>query len=285
MRRLTCYLTLSLTVGLAERVAAQSPAKCDSATALASGYPLPPAASHDWNAWRLVASCGASQGVGTLVAALASPQIVTETDPAKLNELFEIFDGRLDGTLFAAYTDAVSSSNGSDAFRIAAMRALGSMVEPNLDTWLPLAGSNNRGCTIGSRRLDRRARTASTLPADALARVIATVSAVATSDASARVKLTAGCWQEMLEFNVPIDPRKISISYVCGNNFRVTNANPNGVDLNYIVGNHMDSGEFGVRGRGQYELTVSIVSEASTVSIYLGKKMIGRQANGGTVCK
>ena len=283
MKKSTCWFAFPFIVGLADSAAAQSPAKCDTATVLVSNHRLPAAFAHDWNAWDLVASCGSSRGVSTFVSALKSPVIVTELDASRLRRLFEVFDGRLEGTLFAAYTDAVSNGGGSDAFRIAAMRALVGMVEPDLEIRLPRVGSAQQSCGTAGRMYGRD-RTSSTLPADAFERVIAAVSDVTTSGAAPRVKLAAACWQALLERELPDDVHKISISYVCGNKFRVTNNNhnPNGVDLNYVVGNNLDSGEFGVRGKGTYDL---MVSDAGTVSIYLGRTLIASQANGGTVCK
>lgn len=279
MKKLISCLALLIFVSLAARAEAQSPAKCDSATVLVSNRRLPAAFARDWNAWHLVASCAG--GVSSFVSALTSPQITTESDAARLSSLFEVFDGRLDETLFAAYTDAVANRGGSDAFRIAAMRALAGMVEPAIEIRLPRVESAQQSCGTASRMYGRD-RTSSTLPTDAFERVIAAVSDVATSGAAPRVKLAAACWQALLEDELPDDVHKISIAYVCGNKFRVANHNPNGVDLKYVVGNHLDSGEFGVRGRWQYEL---VVSETGTVSVYLGGTLVGSQANGGAVCK
>ena len=279
MKKLISCLALSALLSLAGRADAQSPAKCDSATVFVSNHTLPAAFAHDWNAWNLVASCAG--GVSSFVSALASPQITTESDPAKLRNLFQVFDGRLDGAVFTAYTGAALNSSGSDAFRIAAMSALVGMVEPDIEIRLPRVGSSNQSCGTAGR-ISSRDRTSSTLPADAFERVIGTVSAVATGGAATRVKLAATCWQALLERELPDDVHKILIAYVCGNKFRVKNSNPNGVDLKYVVGNNLDSGEFGVPARGKYEI---IVGEAGTLSVYLGSTLIGIQTNGGAVCK
>ena len=283
MRKLKCCLACSLLVGFVGSVEAQSPEKCIAATEYVLSHSLPPSSSHDWSAWNLVASCGSSRGIDTFVGALSLSQITSETDPTKLYSLFAIFDGRLDASLFAAYASAVSSNGGSDAFRIAAMRALVGMVEPDIEIRLPPVGSAQPSCGTAGRMYGRD-RASSTLPADAFERVIATVSDVTTNGTAPRVKLAATCWQALLERQLPIGAHDISISYVCGNIFRVKNKNhnPNGVDLKYVVGNNSDSGEFGVPGKGTYDLKVS---DSGTVSIYLGRTLIGSQANGGAVCK
>lgn len=280
MKTLICCLALSTCLIFGGRADAQSPAKCDSASILVSGHSLPPAFAHDWNAWRLVASCGSS-GINIFISALASPQIATEPDLTRLGNLFGMFEGQLDGALFTAYTGAVFGNGGSDGFRIAAMQALVGMVEPAIEIRLPPVGSPSQSCGTASR-MSSRERTASTLPIDAVDRVIATVSAVATSDASTRVRLAAACWQALLERESSIDVHKISIAYVCGDKFRIKNTNPNGVDLKFVVGNNLDSGEFDVPPRGKYDL---IVGETGTLSIYLGSTLIGAHANGGAACK
>jgi hypothetical protein len=236
----------------------------------------------------LVASCGLTN---VFVAALSSsPQITSETEPERLEALFYIYNGRLDGTLFEAYRAAVANDAASDAFRIEAMRALGALVPPGLDILPPAVDFARRGCRAGNRPdekgifIGKKALPApSTLPSDAVARATATYTAVAASGASARVRFAAWCWQQMLEAATPVDINKISISYECGNKFRMRNANVADVELlTFTVGTNSDSGEFSVPAKGGYLLGVDTTG---TLRVYLGRTLVGSAANGGIVCK
>lgn len=269
-------LVLLLGLGsLAGPAAAQSPAHCDQAVARALSSPLP--RPQQPGAWDLVVACGTQRAISTMVSALATSLVAMETDRESLRHFFWLFEGQRDGRLFAAYTDAVVKTSGSEQFRVAAMRALVKMVEPDLGFHTVAPCGGNRQPPMGGEQIG-----ASTLPSDAKDRVIATVTEVAASDAPACVRLAAKEARDMLELDTPVDGRKISIAYVCGDSFRIRNQNPTGVDLRFVVGNNLDAGEFGVSKRSEYVLTVS---ETGPLNVYLDNTLVGTQANGGTVCK
>ena len=273
-----CLLMLTLCSGFATRGNAQTD-KCETAAFVVSRSKLPPAIAPDWNAWRVVANCGR---MDVFVASLASPQVTSETDTDRLTVLFSIYAGRLDGTLFTAYSNAVLSNAASDAFRVEAMRALGGLVFPSLDIRISPAGAAPPVCRVGARRLVDGDATPSTLPSDAFARGTATFTSVAITGNSPAVRFAAKCWQDLLERHTPVDLSKISISYICGTKYRVTNGNHRGVALNFKVGATADSGEFGVPKSGEYLLTVATMG---AISVYEGTKFIGSATNGGATCR
>jgi hypothetical protein len=267
------FIVLLLAIA-GHRAGAQSRELCDDAVAIVTRSKLPPAADLDWNKWNLIARCGRTDAY---IAALQAPQITSEVDRERTEALFGLYHGKRDGALFTAYAAAVSNNAASDAFRIAAMDALGGLVERNLVVNVPTIGN----CTIGSR-MGRIDSTPPSLPSNA--RVVAheTFAGVAAAAVSARVKMAAGCWEDLLDRHTPVDLRKISVAYVCGNKFRVVNDNHNMASLSYQLGDKDHTGEFDVRPRGERMLTVDTVA---TIQVYQGSTLVGSAINSGVKCR
>lgn len=290
MKKLTCYMGLLLSAGFASRAEAQNTARCDSAAAYVSRTPLAPWSGGGWGPWGIATSCGR---MDVFITALSWPQITSEADQDRVARLFDTYHGKIDGALFAAYSDAVSNGAASDAFRIEAMRALGALFS-GLDLFVPQEGYVRRGCRVGNRPIvetivvgagkpPTTSPKPSRLPSDALVRATATFAAAAASAGSDRVRFAARCWQDLFELRTPVDLKKVSVSYICGTTFHVKNANVADVDsLRFVLGKNLDSGEFTVGAKSEYTLLADTIG---TIRVYRGTKLIGTAKNGGTVCK
>jgi hypothetical protein len=207
---------------------------------------------------------------------------MAETDVHRAIALFNVYDQRPDSQLFAAFRRAAVNPAGADAFRIAAMRAVAGFVEPDIEVTIPAPGSSNRGCGT-TIRFGLVSRAPSTLPSNARQLAMETIASVVQSATSASLKQAATCWQEFLDLRTPVDLGKISVTYVCGNRFRIANANRRAVELNFrLSGSNGYAGEFGVTPSNDYVLTVDTVG---TLSVYEVSKFIGSAPNGGMPCR
>jgi hypothetical protein len=118
------------------------------------------------------------------------------------------------------------------------------------------------------------------LPADYAARVYATAGRVANATAAPEsLRLLARCVRGFVP--PAIVATTIRLTYLCGNRFRVRNANADWADVRYDVYRTDDAADLTVPPFGEIVLTTA---RAGTTRLFYAGQLIQTKANGGAAC-
>jgi hypothetical protein len=248
--------------------------------------PHAPDASEQQQLWTAT-RCGAPGG-----AALAKliPLARTSTDIPSFIKAEEVATNLADSSIARASLQLASDAGASAAARIFAFRVLMRLNSPSTSVdaaqSYATSGTNCKMHTIAALE----ALPGAPLPSDLAQRAGALAKATAVSSAPANVRAIASCaYREFGAFaNLDVDPTKISLSYVCGNDFRVQNGNTVRAPLTYRVVSKADDGDINVPANG----TLTFRTDSTgTVNLYLNLPVvpndpqpISTAANAATKC-
>jgi hypothetical protein len=239
--------------------------------------------------WSRVAQCG-SVGGTALANALSAARAVT--DSVYLRSLLSASSRIRDPNLFAMTLSVAEDRTASDAARIIAMLIALQQVNNHNDLAIGLSWSNavtypwGTSCQqLVSGHEGGQYSSETSLPANAAVQLGTRLDAIvfASPPNLQAVIDPAKCVRARISAEAPdsVDPVSITLSYVCGNMFRVTNTSPKWIDASYVVVRSTESGDLEVAPNTSKDFEVD---RTGTVTLtYLGK-VIRQAANSATVC-
>jgi hypothetical protein len=139
------------------------------------------------------------------------------------------------------------------------------------------------GCRL-THMQDSFQLSAGSLPTDYLARMANTTEALLTSATAPQVaKDLAGCVRTIIaaEYPVRVPTSAITLTYVCGDKFRVSNAGAFWIDVTYRVNNTTELGDLVVGPQAFTEFTTE--TSGLVILSYMGQD-IRERANGQVPC-
>jgi hypothetical protein len=239
--------------------------------------------------WSRVAQCGS---VGGTALANALDAARTATDSVYLRSLLSVGSRIRDPNLFAMALGIANDRAASDASRIIAMLIALQQVDNHNDLAMGLSWSQTVTDPWGTscRQLvpeheGARYNSETALPANAAVQLGARLDSVifAAPPNSPAVTDVAKCVRVQMSGATPdsVDPGSITLSYVCGNTFRVTNASAKWIDVGYAVVNSNETGDLEVAPNSSRNFEVDI--KGAVALTYLGQ-VVRQTANGGAVC-
>jgi hypothetical protein len=241
----------------------------------------PPAPGPGSSAWWVAPSCGAKGG---RALASAATSLATSADTAVLRDAELALGDIRDAAIFQSAKALSTNASATSAARIMALRVLLAQLSGGFHLPTPVS-MTPEGRRCAPRHLlarDASYRGAS-LPPDFAQQAFMAAKQVATSNASTEVRLVAQCVQEIYSAFVPpdVDPSLLRLTYLCGNKFRVRNANPDWADVRYEVANTDDDGEYEVPPDG--EITIETGSTGLTL-LYYDDKVVQKARNRRVAC-
>jgi hypothetical protein len=237
--------------------------------------------------WSRLADCGTTGGTalaGALTAARAS------ADSIYLHSLLAVGSRIQDPTLLSTALTVAEDRSAGDAARIMAMLIALAQIDNHNElsfrvTWdqtvrVPWGMS----CRLTSD-LDAQYGSRTALPSNAASQMGVRLDGIvfATPPNSHAVIDVAKCVRAALVAQTPdsVDPAQITLAYVCGNTFRVTNTSPKWIDVSYAVSHSNEKGDLEVAPNSSEDFEVDI--KDTVMLIYLGQT-IRQVANAGTSC-
>lgn len=281
------YTALSLVALPVASLAAQQPpqAQCDSAQAAVSGQPLPASGSTGWSWWITLRACG-NEGAVTMAQVVQSPAVMTETDSVRLGHLFYFFYGVRSPDLYTAYTAVAQNAGATVPVRLYSLTALGKLSVPELN----FAGRDfvNPSITVCPSMFDMTdsSSTGAPLAAGYTASIYATMKALeAAGGGPAAVRGAAHCWRVRLARGQPLDPATVTLKYVCGNNFLISNQTIGTYSFTFqSVGANVKTSEQGaITASGPGDTPISMLYP-STLRLFYNGVQIQSTPNGHTAC-
>jgi hypothetical protein len=124
---------------------------------------------------------------------------------------------------------------------------------------------------------------AGALPADSLERIAETTEALMVRNYSAAVRDLAGCVRDMISEDLPLAVPKsaITLTYLCGNKFRVANSGPFGVTVAYKVVGTDDESDLSLRAGQTLDFYTFY---RGTLHLTYQNRVIRRQRNRDVKC-
>lgn len=266
----------------AQRIAAPAPTaeECDAAVAALN------AGSPTGAGWERIAQCG-SAGVTALGNALWNAR--SSVDSVYLLALHSAASKVRHTTIFGTAREVASSTSASLDARMMSLLLLLSQHERTLgrrssETWqtfvtVPMGAS----CRLAAQT-EAEYLTAAALPSDYIERMAATTEPIMNStSAPAALRDLARCVRTIIADTLPerVPTSAITLEYVCGNRFRVSNSGALWIDVNYRVQNTTETGDLVVAPHAHTEFTTEAVGRVFLY--YLGQDIRERN-NGGLPC-
>lgn len=285
-------VTMLVTAAACQAQDPRSPAtaaECSAAIAAVDrlvANPHTPDASEQQQLWTAT-RCGAPGG-----AALAKlmPLQRTSTDVAWFITGEAMATNLTDSSIARAAFQLAADAGATAESRIFAFRVL--MRQHSPATWIDQPQSySSTGTPCRTRTIaPLPPLPGAPLPGDFALRAGTLAKTTANSAAAANVRLIAACvYRHFGAFaNLDVDPAKISVSYVCGNDFRVRNDNAVVAPLTYRVVGKADEGDINAPANGSLTFRTDSIG---TVNLYLDLPVIPNDpqpirsaVNGETKC-
>ena len=282
------YFACTLLVLCASSASAQQPtqAQCDSALAAVSGQRLPSSdpTVADWRGWRTLRDCG-NEGALAMAQAVQSAVVLTESDSLRLYDLFTTWWGVRSPDLYSAYTSVAQNASAVLPLRVLAINALGKFSLPEVTFFGSVLDPRATVCAPSFGNVDST-DVGAPLPSGFKSSVYATMKAIeADHSGPVTVQGAAHCWRVWLSQTQPFDPTTITLSYVCGNTFRITNTSANTYRFTYqSVGANVLTSESGTIYGKAFGPTNFTMLYFSTVRLFYNGTLLQSKANGKTVC-
>ena len=234
--------------------------------------------------WERIAECG-SNGAAALTAALTAAR--STTDSVFLSALFRTASRVRDTGLWQASMNLGADKSAAVPARVVGMLVSAAQYEPGL---IPVESSWARFVTvpIGTAcRLERSEQTGWTsdlgIQTDYLQSTAGALSATSVDQTEpAVVRELAGCLRAYLS-EVPqvIDPALITLEYVCGTKYRVSNASPFRITVSYALFHGPERGELTVPPNGSAFIVTNYVYG---ISLFYQGQAVREAQYAGTAC-
>lgn len=239
----------------------------------------------DGEAWHRVGECGAS-GVSALGSALWAAR--SSTDTLYLQSLLEAASRVKHPTIFGTSREIVTADSSSNDARVMGLLLLLTQYDPGYSRPLGESWATTMSVPVGSwcrliHMTDSFQVQEGALPADYLARIASTTEAAMFGNYSAVVKDLASCIRTTIAHEYPerVPTSAITLTYVCDNKFRVSNAGVFSIDVTYSVNNTTETGDLVVSPGGHTEFDTEM--SGLVLLTYMGQ-VIRERANGGVPC-
>jgi hypothetical protein len=263
--------------------------ECDAAIAAVDrlvSNPHKPSAVEQQQLWTAT-RCDARGGVAL---ARLVPLARTSHDVPGLQNAEAIATNFSDSTVARAMLQLASDAGATAESRIFAFRVLMGLHAPT--TWFDQPSSYSAtGTACRTRTIAAPPPLpGAPLPDDFAQRAGTVAKSVANGTAAQNVRAAATCaYRHFGAFaNLDVDATKISLSYVCGNDFRVRNDNAVTAPLTYRVAGTADEGDVNAPANGALVFRTDSIG---TVNLFLalpnippGPQPIRSASNGGTAC-
>lgn len=258
---------------------APTEAECIAAAAALDG------GNHDASSWNRLSGCG-TRGGNALARALRAG--LAETDSIYLLALYNTSASIKDSAVFKAGLFVSNQASATAPARIISLLVGLSQVEPAIglklsvglgSLWSPGVGLN---CPFAVYE-PRKYHSTTFLSGEAKQQLANRADDVRLSSAPQAVREFAGCVRQTLLPSVPrvINPASISLSYVCGNRFRVENNSADWLKVTWNMEIWSDTGAFDVGPHASFTFSTRSIG---SVRLYQNGVFVKSKANGGTTC-